>query len=541
MAARKRSRSDIVESRESSFRLMLAPSSTVFISSACIMILELVGGRLIARNLGSSLYTWTSIIGVVLLGISIGNYCGGRIADRFGTRKTLAMLFGISSVACVLTVASNNLVSTLAWLGDVGWPARVFTHICLVFLFPSILMGTISPIVAKRALQQGLATGRTIGDLYAWAAIGSIAGTFVTGFYLIAKFGTVATVWGVGIVLLVMSILYWHRFWWVYVWAAIFIGSIIAGRFQFKWVESVGTMLFLNQQVDSSILYETESQYSYISVKKLSSSPDIRRFSLNNDMASNRINLDDTRDMPDPYMGIYAAITSRESQGRESLSVLVLGGGGYVYPRYVEDVWPGSRIDVVEIDPEVTEAAMQSLGLSRETSINIITMDGRNYVTDLLERESAGEDVGRYDFVYGDTFNDFAVPYQMVTKEFNDKIASVLTDNGMYMLNVIDMYDSGKFLGALVNTMGKTFPTLYVVSQSGRHDKYNSFVIIAGKQDFSLEGFRQDERVKRFRLEIFDASQMEGLVAKSGHIVLTDDYAPVENLLAPAIISVRRR
>ena len=135
---------------------MLKPNATVFISSACIMILELVGGRLVARDLGASLYTWTSIIGVVLLGISIGNYIGGILADRFPTGKTLALLFAISSGSCVLTIASNNFVSELTWLGDLNWPLRVATHISLVFLIPALLLGTISPIVAKRALELGL-------------------------------------------------------------------------------------------------------------------------------------------------------------------------------------------------------------------------------------------------------------------------------------------------------------------------------------------------------------------------------------------------
>ena len=123
-------------SKAKSFFAILIPSATVFISSACIMILELVAGRLIARHLGSSLYTWTSVIGVVLAGITIGNYLGGRIADRFTARKALAVLFAVSSVACVVIVTLNNLVSQWTFLWTLSWPMRVFSHICLVFLIP---------------------------------------------------------------------------------------------------------------------------------------------------------------------------------------------------------------------------------------------------------------------------------------------------------------------------------------------------------------------------------------------------------------------
>ena len=80
------------------------------------------------------------------------------------------------------------------------------------------------------------------------------------------------------------------------------------------------------------------------------------------------------------YERIHAAATHLLSEGRDKLSVLVIGGGGYVFPRYVEQVWPGSRIDVVEIDPGVTEAAIQAFGLQRDAPINTFTMDARAYV-----------------------------------------------------------------------------------------------------------------------------------------------------------------
>lgn len=63
-----------------------------FIASFCILVIEIVAGRIMAPFVGVSLYTWTSIIGVVLAGISIGAYLGGNLADRFPSRKTLGWL-----------------------------------------------------------------------------------------------------------------------------------------------------------------------------------------------------------------------------------------------------------------------------------------------------------------------------------------------------------------------------------------------------------------------------------------------------------------
>jgi MFS family permease len=215
------------------------------------MILELVASRLIARHLGSSLYTWTSVIGIVLAGITIGNYMGGRIADRFSTRKSLSVLFGISSLACVLVVLLNNLVGGWMWLWQLSWPVHIFAHVAIVFLLPSVLLGTISPVVAKMALDLGLPTGRTVGDIYAWGAAGSIAGTFLAGFYLIATMGTIAIIWTIGVVLLLMGILYWAKLWVLYIWAAIFIAFMTMGMAPAEWAASSGSSLGLRAKPNS--------------------------------------------------------------------------------------------------------------------------------------------------------------------------------------------------------------------------------------------------------------------------------------------------
>lgn len=189
-------------------KLLFIPCATVFVSSFCVMVIELVAGRIIARFLGSSLYTWTSVIGVVLAGITIGNYAGGRLADRFRPVKVLSILFAICAIACITTILLNNFAGERVWLWQFSWPARILLHVTAVFLLPSALLGTISPVVAKMALERGLPTGRTVGDIYAWGAAGSIVGTFVTGYYLIALMGTLSIICGTAAVMIAMALLY---------------------------------------------------------------------------------------------------------------------------------------------------------------------------------------------------------------------------------------------------------------------------------------------------------------------------------------------
>jgi len=502
------------------------------------MILELVAGRLISRHLGTSLHTWTSVIGVVLAGITIGNYLGGRIADRLPARKTLAVLFGLCSVACVITIVLNNLVGQWVWLWKLDWPLRVFSHVSLVFLIPSTLLGTISPLVAKMALDRGLPTGRTVGDIYAWGAAGSIAGTFLAGFYLIATMGTVAIIWMVSGALLLMAILYWARSWALYVWAAIFIALMTSAMAPAGIARDIGANLALRQKPNPNILYENESQYCYITVQQLSKDPDKRRFIMDK-VVHSEIIMNDILNLQSFHSQIYAITTHRLCQDKNKLSVLAIGGGGYAFPQYVEEVWPNSRIDVVEIDPAVTEAAKLAFGMKADTTINTFNMDARNYIDELLEEKRNGKAATQYDFIYGDAFNgDCSVPYQLVSREFNDKISKILTDNGAYMVNVIDIYESGLFLGATINTLQQTFEHVNVVSP---RNFGNNFVVIATKQQIYLDKINAEKPIETMDLEILSKYDIEAFKEKAHQITLTDNYAPVENLLVPIVRSKATR
>lgn len=172
------------------------PYLTVFISSTCIMVLELAGQRIIAPHVGSSLYTWTSVIGVVMAGISMGNALGGRLAARYASLRLLGLMFLCAGVAGWLVLPLD------AWnpLGALAIPLlpKVVLVMALLFLLPCTILGMISPLVAQLATRDLARAGRTVGSLYAVATAGSIVGTVVTGFYLIARFRVDHIILGAG-------------------------------------------------------------------------------------------------------------------------------------------------------------------------------------------------------------------------------------------------------------------------------------------------------------------------------------------------------
>lgn len=166
----------------------------VFVSSVCVMVLELTASRLIAKHVGNSLYTWTSVIGVVLAGITIGNFLGGWLADRAAPIKLLNWLFLIASILCMSVLWLDGIASNQQRPESMGWPTWVVCIVGMVFFLPSMSLGTISPVVASLALSQSHKVGKTVGNVYAWGALGSIIGTFLGGFVLIDTLGTRAIV-----------------------------------------------------------------------------------------------------------------------------------------------------------------------------------------------------------------------------------------------------------------------------------------------------------------------------------------------------------
>ncbi len=184
------------------------PYLTIFVSSFCIMVLELAAERVIAPYVGSSLYTWTTVIGVVLTGIAVGNAIGGRLADRHPSVRLLGVIFAAAGLAALLVLLIDSWLSPDAS----GLPllCRVVLVMASMFLLPSTILGCVSPMVARLAMPDLARAGRTVGTLYAVATLGSIVGTVGTGFWLIPSLrvdliivavGTLLLLWGLGLLL----------------------------------------------------------------------------------------------------------------------------------------------------------------------------------------------------------------------------------------------------------------------------------------------------------------------------------------------------
>jgi tetratricopeptide (TPR) repeat protein/MFS family permease len=513
---------------------MIIPSTTVFFTGGCLMMLVLAASRLMARSVGSSLYTWTSVVGVVLTGLSIGNYLGGRMADRYQGRRALAVLFGLSSAACVGMVVANNLAGEWMGLWRLSWPGHVILHVLLVLLLPSALLGAVSPVVAKMVLDQGLAPGRTIGSIYAWGAVGGIIGTFLAGFFLIVAFGCATLIWFIGAAMLLVAVLYWISCWAMYLWAMVFMALATMGMAGDPWAQEAGTAALLRERPDPGVVYETETPYCHVAIKRVSTRPEKRAF-VQDKLTRGQMVVNDTTHLQDFHARAFAGLTRGLSGDRKKLCVLVIGAGGYIFPRYLKAVWPDSRVEVVENDPGVTRAAREAFGLDPYAAIESIRMDARSYVDRLCKRGRAGQATQRYDFIYEDALCDSAVPFPLTTREFHSQIAGLLADDGAYMIHLVDARRNGRLLGAMVNTAREIFPHVYAIAeQAGRQTLSDTFVLVAAKRPLDPQAILQ-EQDRHLKCSVLSDSEIDDLKEQCGGIILTDDYAPVDNLLAPVV------
>ena len=510
-----------------------AAVTTVLISNAAFMAYELALSRIVSREFGSSLYTWTTVIGVVLAGVCLGNWLGGRLADRKPGRGMVAAAFALAGLAMLcsswLSLRMGVLRAEVYTLAMLSWPAQIFVHCLAAFVVPCVFIGMVSPLVIQRLLDRGFSPGRTVGAIYAWGAIGGIVGTFVSGYVLVAWLGSVPLL-ACTALLLACTALCWRPGWQSGLCAAVAVAALTVSLLPPAVTGSFALRTGLRAPSPAHVVYEDESQYSYIAVTDDPADPNLREMFLDK-LVHSQVDLREPSKLLYEYEWVYSAAMFKRFPASSPVRALVIGGGGYAYPHYLEVTRPGSEILVAEIDPAVTEAAHAAFGLPRDTKVEVHNVDARTLVTDLVRAQAP-----KFDCVFGDSINDYTVPYHLTTVEFTRMVDSLLKDDGLYMLNMIDKYDSGAFLAAVLNTCRAVFPHVSVFNTGRQPFVRDTFIVVCAKRPIVVEDIPMRLNTQYGYLGMVLPEQAVGaLLARYPGSVLTDDYAPVENMLAPVV------
>jgi len=533
-------------------REVIKANIVVFIASFCTLVIELVAGRIMAPYVGVSLYTWTSIIGVVLAGISIGAYLGGRIADRYPRSSTLGWLLFLSGLGAFAISPLTNLVGGAQF--HTALMTRILIITAVIFFVPSCLLGMISPVVVKLTLNNLEKTGNVVGKIYAFSTLGSILGTFATGFYLISWMGTRSILLTMGIILILSGFIFGgffrnkraFAFFFLFLFLSAllpFIGMHVYARvtteefsFPLSPIESIQTFYryAFRPPIEEETYFFKESDYYTIKLKK--------SIKGNNGNPLESLVLDHLvhsyADLEDPlyieyeYIRMYEEMVRWQARKRGAFKALFLGGGGYTFPRFMEAKYPKAVIHVVEIDPEITRVVQKYLGVSENTKICSFNEDGRWFVMNCKEK-------GTYDFIFGDAFNDLSIPYHLTTKEFAMQLKALLKPDGVLMANVIDSFKKGAFMPSYIRTLEEVFGkgNVELLTLSSDYDKIgiSTCVVVASPKKLDMDDFIRT--VKRNGAEmtahVMPQDRLQEYLKERYSVILTDDYVPVDNLIAP--------
>lgn len=488
---------------------------TEFFAGMSVMAVELGASRLMAPYFSSSQIVWTVIIGVIMIAMAIGNLWGGRMADQ---SKSPDRLYGRLIIAAIwialipfvgrwLIAGITVLLALFVTKNFLVWAALAA---CLViFAFPCVLLGTVTPSLSKFTVDNLDDTGKTVGRLNALNTIGSIIGTFLPTFVTIPAVGTAATFLIFAAVLLCISLVY-------------FIGGhkrtikgIVAGILVIALCFAVPSYSFAFWQDD--IALEDESIYNYLQV-----TDDEEKTILSTNVLfgvqSIQVKGEGLTGMYYDYALAAPVMAGMTGQQNDQRSVMILGMGSGTYASYCSRFFPGTQIQGAEIDQKIADIATEYFALPDD--VDVAVADGRAYLT-------ASEE--QYDVIMVDAYQDITIPFQLSSVEFFTEVSEHLKDGGVMVVNLnMASNREGSINDYLCDTMASVFRHVYTVDVPGNTNRE----VFCTNSDELLDVF------ERSRGELQNpeyASAMEQVSQniteyQAGDLILTDDKAPVELL-----------
>ncbi|MQX37836.1 spermidine synthase [Roseospira navarrensis] len=507
-------------------------AAVLLLTSAASLVVEIVAGRMLAPYVGMSLYTWTAVIAVVLAGLSLGNGLGGVWSrdDRATASGRLALIL---AAAALTTAAAVPLIRAVApWVEGLGLGVvgRIGLMTLILFLPPSLFAGMAAPMLTRLAMAaRPDRPGATLGIMYAMGSAGGIAGTLLAGYVFISWIGTIGTLLAVAAVYALCALPFAFMARRAAPRRTALAGAttgLLAGALGL-WTHTAGAL---------APACTVESDYYCIRTADFSADSGRPSTLMVLDHMVHGIN---DRDDPALLYAPYVALTDRLARVRLGLigpeappvRAFFVGGGAYTLPRAWAATLPEAEIVVAEVDPAVTRAARDHAWFDPASIARILHGDARRALRDWpVDRP--------FDIIVGDAFHDFSAPPHLSTQEFARLIRARLAEGGLYLMNVVDDAHDPRFLLALVRTWRTVFPTVEVwadreqLAGSGRitylmlaADAPTPVAALTG----AMVGDPQDPRVGLR----WQPPALAARVAADGDLILTDDLAPVDRLLAP--------
>jgi spermidine synthase len=484
-------------------------AGVTFLCSGAVLVLEIVGLRLIAPYVGVTIQTSTAVIGFALAAIAIGAWTGGATADRTDPRRLLAPLMVAGGALVVAVLPLVRFAGALLTGADAG---GVLLLAFVAVVVPAALLSAVPPMVVKLQLASLSETGAVVGRLSGIGTLGAIAATFATGFLLVAVLpssvilvitGTATAAAGVS-----LDVLLRRR-------------TRSAGRLPPALLVLVVGVMGLAAVAPTPC--EEETAYHCARVVADPERADGRVLMLDT-LRHSYVDLADPTHLEFEYVRAIAAVVDATAAPGQPLSALHVGGGGLTLPRYLAEVRPGTDSLVLEVDPGVVAVDREQLELETSERLQVQVVDGRVGLAD--------ERPGARDLVIGDAFGGLSVPWQLTTREALELVDASLADDGVYAVNLID-HPPLSFVRAELATMRAVFPHVVLLARVPvlAGEDGGNVVAVASRSPLPSAAIETALGDRELVWLVAEGSALDAFVGDAG--VLTDDFAPVDQLLTP--------
>jgi spermidine synthase len=493
--------------------------ATALACGAFVMVVEVMGSRVIGPFFGVSLFVWTALITVTLVSLAAGYAVGGLVSARRGTPDTLyAIVLAAGLLALAVPILRAPVLRAAVPLG-----LRVGALAASAVLFgPALfLLGAVSPILLRIAAREIETVGRTAGAISAISTLGSFLGTVATGFVLIAWFGVERIFQMVGAALIGVALVWFVGFRRRLV-ALLAVAALgLAARGERPLVSKV---LPNGTRLDERLRHD--GFYGSLRVVDYSGGGMVVRELVLDGQIQGGMDLATGRSAyAYPYFLQFLPWAARPG----GATCLVVGLGPGVVPRWFEE--RGVRTDVVEINPDVVDAARRWFGFA--VSGEVFVDDARHFLSATSRR---------YDYVVLDAFGGDTAPSHLLSREALGVVADRLAPGGVLAVNLIGRFDAGStMLPSVVRTLREVFATVSVHPVGGTDGLANVAVVAtraprlgydpARVAEFAIHPLAGDVRAR-----LFEVREPPPEAA----VVLTDDHNPADALDVPLREAARR-
>ena len=485
--------------------------TATFLLGAVVMSFEMLATRYLNPFFGSSIYTWGSLISVVLAGMSSGYLMGGLVADRYTYPAVFAAIIAPAPLLLALLPQIADPIALSLAETDLDVRVGVLAASMALFFLPTMLLSAAAPFSIRLLMASRDRAGHVAGAVTAISTAGSIVGTLGTVFFLIPNFGTRMNTYGLALL------------------SALIIPIILAPRFMRRAAPVLAVLCFATlfwpehaqagspslAQLKEGLIEQKETPYNQIYVFHEGKYATMkfglyeRRFteSVSNPLNPRELPLSYTRAMT---LGVACSATANRA--------LMIGLGGGTTVRYLSQFMPDTDFTEVEIDPGVIAMAEKYFDVSEGPHVHIIERDGRLFLN------HAGNP---YDLIFVDAYRGWFVPFHLTTKEFYALAKSRLAPGGCLVQNIDP---STLLFDAIMATMTRVFANVETVKANG------NIVVIA------YDGPRRDgdwwwdhafdaQKRYQFAYDLRDLGRdFKVMTWDKNTAPLTDDFAPAEIL-----------